>query len=225
MYESTNREKVLKKIRASLLHKTNSLYPNLDFDKQIFTSTDLPAELVFAEVFESNGGKLIICENRDEIIETLVAVCKENKWNDVFCVDKNLSELLDEVNFSHQSIFDASEDKNIEAAIVTAEALIAKTGVTVFSSASPDGRMLPALAKNLVVIATSEKIVDDLKFFLLNSKSKYNGNQPSAFYFLSPAATILNAPFGEALPSLSLETLYVVMVMGESNEDDKNIVE
>lgn len=217
MQESTNREKVLKKIRASLLHKTPNPYPNLDFEKGVFATTDLPAELVFAEKFEELGGLLVIVENKYEIIETLVTICKENKWLNVFCVDKTISSLLDEVNFSHQSIFDITEDKQVETAIIKAEALIANSGQVVINLDAEHGRTLPAIAENLVIICPSSKLTSDLMSFLSTTKASYNGNQPSGFYFISPNAG--NHSFSdikENIQALTPNKTYVIMLMEES---------
>jgi L-lactate dehydrogenase complex protein LldG len=215
MQESTNREKVLKKIRAALLHKTPNPHPNLDSEKIVFAISDAPAELVFAEKFQALGGLLVICENNEEIIETLAAISKENNWTEVFCIDKNISSLLDEINFSHQSIFDAEEDKHVQAAILNAEALIANTGITVINIGKEHGRHLPAIAENLLIICDAAKICDDLKTFLATTKATYNGSHPSGFYFISPAATKIMLPSGDKASSAIFKKMYVVMLMND----------
>lgn len=218
MQESTNREKVLKKIRGALLHKTSNPYPNLDFEKSIFAVSDAPAELIFAEKFQSLGGLLVICENNPEIIETLATICRENNWKEVFCVDKNISSLLDEINFSHQSIFDQQEDKSVEVAIINAEALIANMGMAVINIGKEHGRLLPAIAENLLIICNAAKICDDLKTFLATAKASYNGNHPSGFYFISPAATKIMLPSGEKTASVIFKKMYMVLLMPDEEQ-------
>lgn len=215
MQESTNREKVLKKIRTALLHKTPNPHSNLDFEKNVFAVSDAPAELVFAEKFQALGGLLVICENNSEIIETLAAVSKENNWTEVFCVDKNISSLLDEINFSHQSIFDAEEDKHVQAAIINAEALIANSGLSVINIGKEHGRLLPAVAENLLIICDAAKICDDLKTFFTNAKTTYNGNHPSGYYFISPAATKIMLPSGDNATSSIFKKMYVLMLVND----------
>ena len=64
MEESTTREKVLKKIRASLLSKTTNPYPKLDFDSSVFQLTDEDPVLVFSEKLTLAGGKFFLIENK-----------------------------------------------------------------------------------------------------------------------------------------------------------------
>ncbi|HNR20833.1 MAG TPA: hypothetical protein PKN75_12830 [Bacteroidia bacterium] len=215
MQESTNREKVLKKIRAALLHKTPNPYPNLDFEKNVFVVNDAPAELIFAEKFQKLGGLLVICETKNEIIESLAAISRENNWTEVFCVDKNISSMLDEINFPHQSIFDIQEDKNVQAAIIPAEALIANAGMAIINIGKEHGRLLPAIAENLLIICDAAKINDDLKTFFATTKATYNGNHPSGFYFISPAATKIMLPSGEKVASAIFKKMYLVMLMND----------
>ena len=106
MNESTNREKVLKKVRNALLSKTANPFPNLDFDSSVFHTNDLPSEVNFAEKFIQEGGNFILCENTVEVMEMLIALCEQNEWKKIICTDKNISSLLTEFEFPHQNAFD-----------------------------------------------------------------------------------------------------------------------
>ena len=47
MQDSTTREKMLKKIRQALIHKTNARFPNIDWDKNVYSTTNESLEEQF----------------------------------------------------------------------------------------------------------------------------------------------------------------------------------
>ena len=49
MEETTTREKVLKKIRAALLSKSDNPYPRIDHDTSVYAASDEDPLLIFSE--------------------------------------------------------------------------------------------------------------------------------------------------------------------------------
>lgn len=177
MEQSTNREKVLKKLRSALLHKTPNPYPNLDFERNVFTENDPLPEITFVEKFEAAGGKVLLCETNYELAEDIILICRQNNFKDIFCVDAVLSSLLDDLNFQHHSIFDRAEDKNPECAVVNCDCVVAATGSIVFASLPENEMLLASLAKNLIVVART--VEDTLKSALQQVKEKNSGKLPA----------------------------------------------
>lgn len=101
MDESTNREKVLKKVRSALISKTPNPYPNLDMDSNVFHQSSLPLEVEFAEKFTETNGQFVLCNGRIELMENILMVCDTNNYTDVVCIDRNLSAFFDEFEFPH----------------------------------------------------------------------------------------------------------------------------
>lgn len=183
MDESTNREKVLKRLRSALLHKTSNPFPGLVFEKTVFHPNDPLPEITFAEKFEAAGGKFLLCETEIELAEDIISICRQNKWADVYCTDSSLSSLLDSLSFNHQSIYDSSEDINLPAAVVTCDLAIAATGSLVFSSLIKKQLLLASASQNLLVVV--QHIAEDLKSGLNMLKQKNNNKLPAEVWLLS----------------------------------------
>lgn len=180
--ESTNREKVLKKVRGALLSKTANPFPNLDFETTVFPVNDLPAEVNFAEKFMQHGGNFILCDSSIEVIEMLLALCEQNAWKKIVCSDKKVSEFLNEFEFPFQSSFDFVNNKMVDAVIVSCLSLISRTGEIIFTPVELSDEKLFSVAQNIVVVTNVSHLKNDLKEALLSIKEK---NDKKLFPFLS----------------------------------------
>ncbi len=163
MDESTNREKVLKKVRSALISKTPNPFPNLDMDSPVFHQTALPLELQFAEKFTESNGQFVLCNGRIELMENILMVCDSNDYTDVVCIDRNLSAFFDEFEFPHQSVFEPESDTDLQVVALPCECVIAQQGTIVFSKNMTGDMRLLSSARNLMVIAHAHQIVPDLK--------------------------------------------------------------
>ena len=73
MEDSTNKEKLLKKIRNALINTTIETKDYaVDFDSAIQTETDDSLEIQFAKSFTQSGGKFVFCIDENEFLENLV---------------------------------------------------------------------------------------------------------------------------------------------------------
>lgn len=176
MEESTIREKVLKKIRASLLTKTPNPYPKLDFDTPVFQQTDEDPVLVFADNLIAAGGKFFLVENELEFAEGLVDLCMQYHWKNIVCVEDGLSNLLTECELPHQISTD--DIGTMDVAVSTCECLIGRTGSIVLSSREQT-RSAPAYAPVHIVLAKAGQIAIDLKDAITWLRHKY-AKLPSA---------------------------------------------
>ena len=163
MDESTNREKVLKKVRSAPISKTPNPYPNLDMDSNVFHQSSLPLEVEFAEKFTETNGQFVLCNGRIELMENILMVCDTNNYTDVVCIDRNLSAFFDEFEFPHQSVFEPESDTDLQVVALPCECLIARQGTIVISKNMTGDMRLLSSARNLMVIAHAHQIVPDLK--------------------------------------------------------------
>lgn len=170
MDESTNREKVLKKIRTSLLTKTDNPFPKISFDNQLFNLTDEDLLLVFADKCEEAGIKFFLIENELEFMDSVVNLGVQYKWKKIVCVEDGISNLLTECELPH--LISTDDLDSMEVAIGSCECLIARTGSVLISSLQ-QSRSIPSYAPFHLILARASQITLDLKDALSWLKYKY----------------------------------------------------
>lgn len=151
MEESTQREKVLKKVRNALIHKTNNPFPDLDFESNIYKELSDSPEVVFAEEFIKVSGKFVYCESEKEFIENLKALMNENQWNNVFCLEDKVKHILTGGNIPFLS--EEEDFHDIEVGITQCEFLIARLGSIMVSSKQKCGRRMFVFPPVHIVLA------------------------------------------------------------------------
>ncbi len=188
MQESTTREKVLKKIRSSLISKTTNPYPNLDFDSPVFRMNDDVPDLIFARAFKETGGNFVFCSDMLEFAESLLNLAQQKKWMQLLCVEPQLNNFLNQCEFPVSS--DPVKIVAGSAAITLCECLVARTGSIMVSSALSSGRSIPLFTSAHIVVAFSNQFVDDIKDGLNFMKVKYPEQPPSSVTFITgPSCT------------------------------------
>jgi len=178
MEESTSREKVLKKIRNALIYKTDNPFPNVDFEKPLYKDFEETYDITFAQEFTKVGGKFIFCEDENEFVQSLSFLIKENKWENVFCNDTKLVELLTSENI----VFFNSAEKDflkLKVGITQCEFLISRLGSVMVSSKQPSGRRLNVFPEIHIVLAYASQLVPDLQDAFKKIKEKYPTGIPS----------------------------------------------
>lgn len=178
MQESTPREKVLKKVRNALIHKTGQPYPNIDQDKSVYTlSPDSPEEM-FAKAFNKIGGQFVFCENELEALENIITLAEQKGWKKFFCHEEKITSLMDQCAFPYQP----KENQDFEEGMVgitLCEALVARTGSVVVSSRQKSGRRLVVIPTTHIVFAFTSQLVTEIKDALLLIRTKYADQVPS----------------------------------------------
>ncbi|MGD0712068.1 MAG: LUD domain-containing protein [Bacteroidales bacterium] len=177
MEDSTQREKILKRVRNSLIYKTDNPFPNPDFESNIYKEmTDSP-EVVFAEEFIKVSGKFVYCESENEFVENMKALINENQWTNIFCKEDKVKKILETGNIPFLS--DESDLHEIEVGITQCEYLIARLGSIMVSSRQQCGRKMFVYPPIHIVLAYTSQLVTDLKQALAGIKQKYTDNIPS----------------------------------------------
>jgi L-lactate dehydrogenase complex protein LldG len=177
MQDSTTREKVLKKIRAALIHHNPQPYPNIDWDTSVYAQSEESLEETFAQAFTKIGGQFVFCENELEFLENLIHLATERGWKKFYCYEKNLTRLMEDASFPF-----TREDKDFEEGFVgvtSCEALVARTGSIVVSSKSESGRRLVVTPTTHIVLAYTSQFVFDMKEALMRIQNKYGERFPS----------------------------------------------
>jgi L-lactate dehydrogenase complex protein LldG len=174
---TTSKEKILKKIRKALIHKSTQEIGDVDNESEIFTTSDEPLEIQFAQNFSALNGKFVFCENEAEFIENFAFIAKDNEWENIFCLEPKLKELIKKgkIKFS-------DKEENLLATdigLTFCECLIARTGSVMITSKQLSGRRLPIYANFHIVIAYTSQLVNNVKDGLKFIREKYNNQLPS----------------------------------------------
>lgn len=180
---TTSKEKILKKIRKALTHKSPQVIGDVDKESEIFTFSEEPLEIQFAQNFSALNGKFIFCENENEFVESFDFIAKDNNWKNLFCLEPQLKELLKNgnINFS-----DKEEDLlKTDIGLTLCETLIARTGSVMISSKQASGRRLPVYSNFHIVVAYTSQLVLNIKDALKFIREKYNNQLPSMISTIS----------------------------------------
>jgi len=177
MEESTSREKVLKKIRNALIYKSDNPFPNVDFEKTLYKDFEETYDITFAQEFTKVGGKFIFCEDENEFLQSLRYLIEENKWDNLYCNDSKLTDLL-----INEDIAFSSAEKDflkLKVGITLCEFLIARLGSVMISTKQTSGRRLNVFPEIHIVLAFSSQLVPDLNDAFNQIKEKYPSGAPS----------------------------------------------
>lgn len=178
MQERLSREQMLKRIRQALIQKTDPAYPSLDWEKNVYEpAQEETLEEQFAKSFTRIGGHFTFCENEVECLDQLLKLSEAKGWKRFYCWERTLQELLKQVDFPY-----TTEHKDFSEGFVgltTCEALIARLGNVIVSSAQGSGRRLFVAPTFHVVIARTSQVVPDLKDAFQLIHEKYGHNIPS----------------------------------------------
>jgi L-lactate dehydrogenase complex protein LldG len=177
MQDSISREKVLKKIRKALINKSPSRSTNVDWDKNIYVSSNEAPEVAFAQSFSKIGGKFIYCNDDIDFFEKLVSVAQEKSWKNFYCWEDKIKGYLETIEFPFTTEEKKFEDEMV--GLTLCEALVSRTGSVFVSSRQAAGRRLPVIGSTHAVVAFASQIVPDIKDALAKMKTSYNGSIPS----------------------------------------------
>lgn len=174
---TTAKNSILNKIRQALKwNKKESAQPAA-IPKDIYKKNSEDLSVVFAEALNEVAGNFIFCENLEEFVEQLKGLSEEKQWNNLHCWHPDLQEVFAAVDFRKCRI-----GKNLDkadAGITTCEALIARTGSILLSSALPSGRSLSIYPPVHICVAYTNQLVYDINDALALIKARYDNDFPS----------------------------------------------
>lgn len=177
MEDATSREKVLKKVRNALLHKTQNPFPDIDFDAGVYKEMSDSPDVVFAEEFIKAGGKFVYCESEKDLSDTLKVLITENQWTNLFCREDLVKQILFSTGIPFLS--DNDDFADLEVGITLCEYLVARLGSIMVSSGQQCGRKMFVYPPVHIVFAYTSQIVPDIKNALKGLREKYSERLPS----------------------------------------------
>ena len=167
---------MLKKIRKALIEKRENPYPEIE-PTPLYPEPADSLDIVFAEELTKVNGQFVYCESELHFVENLLTLGGQKKWRHIYCWENKLQSLLKDCEFPFYA-----NDKDFEQAdvgITFCEALIARNGSVLVSSAQNSGRRLSVYPHTHVVVAYSSQLVPDLKDGFQLLKEKYGEKLPS----------------------------------------------
>lgn len=183
MEEYSSREKVLKNVRNAGIHQAECPYTDIDFSQNVFKVSDDSLDVAFAKAFVAIAGKFVYCADKKEFVESISSFARDNKWNNIFCLDSGIQKLLVEAAVP----FSSNPDTLTEAVqgITSCEFLISRLGSIMVSSAQASGRRLVVYPDVHIVMAYASQIVPDLQEAFEALFKKYKNNLPSLISVIS----------------------------------------
>ncbi|MBL7698433.1 MAG: LUD domain-containing protein [Chitinophagaceae bacterium] len=186
MQPSASRENILKKIRKALTETTPLPFPASEGTTSVFVPGRQELEIEFGEQFTKLLGKFIYCADETELHEQLTTVIAHNNWDKIYFKEDELKGLLSD-SFLKNIFY--SDLATANAAITGCEALVARTGSIILSSAQLSGRTTSVYAETHICIAYTDQLVYDVRDGLQLIKDKYNKIPSLVTFATGPSRT------------------------------------
>ena len=144
-------------------------------ESSYYPEQKLPIDEKFTYHFKNNGGKFIYCENWEEILEGFDNIMVENDWyeQEAFCVDDQLCKKFDGFNLNFVKKADS------KFFLSRCESLVSNTGSILLSSNQVKEKKLNELPYNIIILATTSQIVENISEGLRIIKNQSSGYIPS----------------------------------------------
>jgi L-lactate dehydrogenase complex protein LldG len=179
MKSSPSKENILKKIRKALTHSTPLPFPQSEGNNSVFLPPQQEMEVEFAEQFTRLQGKFIFCLNQQELAFQLNSLIRKQGWKKIYCREDSLVSMVD----PHLKEYLTDDLPNCDVSLTGCEALVARTGTIMMSTAQSSGRTVSVYAPVHICIAYTKQLVYDLKDALLGVKNKFGDHLPSLITF------------------------------------------
>ena len=180
MQVSTARENIMKKIRKALTQTTPLPFPASEGTSTVFKPSQQDLEIEFGEQFSRLLGKFVYCADIEELEAQLSTIISHNKWEKIFFREDEMKTVFNSSLFGKSAY---PELATADAAITTCEALVARTGSIILSSAQKSGRTTSVYAEVHVCIAFTDQLVYDVKEGLQLIRERFAGRMPSLVTF------------------------------------------
>jgi L-lactate dehydrogenase complex protein LldG len=176
MQISSAKENILKKIRQALVNPTPVPFPQSEGNSSVYAAATQENEIEFAENFGRISGRFIFCADNAEMTIQLQQLITSNSWAQVFCREAGLLTILED---SLKGILIKEDLPEADVSITTCEALIARTGSILMSSAQESGRTVSVYAPVHICIAYTSQLVYDIRDGIEMLSLKYKDQIPS----------------------------------------------
>lgn len=173
-----SRDNMLRRIRKALSRPLPPPFLPQETQGDAYPRASDDLSVIFATEFTRLLGRFAYCADEGELCRHLEALVQEKSWAAVFCQDEALLSLLERNGLTH---FPSTGDlPDCDASLTRCEALVARTGSMLLSSAQPRGRTSSVHAPIHVCVAWTSQLVYDISEAITLMKTKYGSGLPSA---------------------------------------------
>lgn len=183
MTSDNARQQILKKIEQALKQSVPVPFPELPADNpSVFKGSNEDLAILFAEQFTQLQGQFAFCMNMQEVCDQLMLLAEKKGWHKWVCRNAAIRQQLEKNGWTHgwhETLHDC------HVSITACEAIVARTGTMVLSSAVSDGRTTSVYAPVHVCLATTGQLVYDIDDALSGMQQRYGSQLPSLISFAS----------------------------------------
>ena len=159
-----------------MVNPTPVPFPQSEGNSSVYTPPIQENEIEFAENFSRISGRFIYCADITELTTQLNQLITAQSWAQVFCRESQLLAILEK---PLKGVLIREDLPEADASITTCEALIARTGSVLMSSAQESGRTVSVYAPVHICIAYTSQLVYDIRDGLEMLSVKYKDRIPS----------------------------------------------
>lgn len=177
---SKAKENILARIRKSLSEdKLPIPFPEAEKNATpVYGTAGLSVEEDFVMAFKELGGKFVFCDSEEELLGQINMLHANMGWKQMLCADERLLTLFRSKGID--IVLPANPPmESADVCITGCEALIARTGSILLSSAQNMGRTAPVYYPVHIVFAYLNQIHFDISDGLRALKKTYGGELPS----------------------------------------------
>ncbi len=185
----TAKEKILKKVRQALIFKSKAVYANIDLESNVYAQPQEHEPLLetFARNFTQVQGQFIYCDNKFDFLDKFLTLVERKKYKTIHCWEDGLQDQLKDSGVPF--VLDKSLVEKAQVGLTSCEALVARTGSILLSSAK-NGRALSIVPPVHVVVAYTSQVVMEMKEAMQVIRNRYGRNMPSMLsYATGPSRT------------------------------------
>lgn len=204
------RKHILERIKNALV---DNPFPGGEESKDGFSAFDNleeSLEVTFAKELQKVDGKFVFCIDNSDLILNLQQIISEEKWDNVFCVNSGLNEILLEADIPFTSI--PEDFSQMQVAITSCEYLIARFGSVMVSSAQISGRRLNVYPPVHIIIAQTSQLVTEIEEAFIKLEEKYKNNFPSMVSLITGPSRTADIEKTLVLGAHGPKELYVFLV-------------
>ncbi len=132
-----------------------------DIDEKVYVDKNMSLIDEFQQEFEKVGGEFYLSKSPEETTEIFRKIIKENSWQNIFCVDRQLSDNYHDIGVDF--IDDFKLLSKAEAGLNSCEFIAARTASIIVSSMQKNGRRLNVFAPSMIYVARKLQLVKDIQ--------------------------------------------------------------
>ena len=183
MQETTERERIFKRIRLANMDPISIDTTNVDMKKGIYQPLVEDLDISFALELNRLSGHFVYCASKNELLGNIKRLFDAQKVNKVHIKHKGIINLIGDLGVN--VINNISKPEDIKIAITSCEALVARLGSVLISSKQDSGRLLNFISDTHIIIASRDQIVETVKDAMILMQEKYGERLPSMMSLIS----------------------------------------